>query len=92
MQPSSRKEGEKIAMLTVSIHPVDARRQIAARASTLGPSPLLHEVLDPDNGLLVDLPEEGFKPLPLVLKHPSLSQSRRPLKKRRSTPNSGALV
>lgn len=91
MQPSYRKEGEKIAVLTISIHPVDARRQIAAVLGTLVPSPLLHEVLDPDNGLLVDLPEEGFQPLPLVFKHPSLSQSRRLLKKRRSTPNSAAL-
>lgn len=93
MQPISREEGEKIAMLTISIHPVDdARRQIAGVLGTLIPSPLLHEVLDPDNGLLVDLPEEGFQPLPLVFKHPSLSQSRRLLKKGRSTPNSAALV
>lgn len=91
-QPSFRTKGEKTAMLTISIHPVDAHRQIADLLTTFIPSPLFHEVLDPDNGLLVDLPEEGFKSLPLVFKHSSLSQSRRLLMKRRSTPNSTVLV
>lgn len=68
-------------MLTVSIHPVDdAHREIAVQLTTFIPSPLFHEVLDSDYGLLVDLPEEGFQSLPLVFKHSSLSQSRRLLK------------
>lgn len=80
-------------MLNISTHPVDdAHRHIAVRLSTFIPSPLFHEVLDSDHGLLVDLPEEGFQSLPLVFKHSSLSQSRRLLKKRRSTPNSSVLV
>lgn len=80
-------------MLTVSIHPVDdAHREIAVQLTTFIPSPLFHEVLDSDYGLLVDLPEEGFQSLPLVFKHSSLSQSRRLLKKRRSTPDSTVLV
>ena len=31
--------------------------------------PLLHEVLDSDDGLLVYLPQEGFQALSLVFKH-----------------------
>lgn len=80
-------------MLTVSIHPVDvAHREIAVQLTTFIRSPLFHEVLDSDDGLLVDLPEEGFQSLPLIFKHSSLRQSRRLLKKRRSTPNSTVLV
>lgn len=91
-QPSRRTKGEKTAMLTITILPVDAHRQIADPLTTFIPSPLFHEVLDPDNGLLVDLPEEGFNSLPLVFKHSSLSQSRQLQMKRRSTPNSPVLV
>lgn len=91
-QPSRQTECEKIAVLTTSIHPVDAHRQIADLLTTFIPSPLFHEVLDLDNGLLVDLPEEGFQFLLLVFKHSSLSQSRRLLMKRRSTPNFTVLV
>lgn len=80
-------------MLTVSIHPADdAHREIAVQLTTFIPSPLFHEVLDSDYGLLVDLPEEGFQSLPLIFKHSSLSQSRRLLKKRHSTPNSTVLL
>lgn len=82
-----------IAMLTISAHSIDdTRRQIADPLMTFTPSPLFHEMLDPDDGLLVDLPEEGFESLPLVFKHSSPSQSRRLLKKRRSTPNSTGVV
>lgn len=63
--PSVRKkqprEGTETGELAVSIHPVDdARRKIADQLATFIASPLLHEVLDSDNGLLVDLPQEGF--------------------------------
>lgn len=90
-QLSRRTKRKKTAIVTI-IHPVDAHRQVADLLTTFIPSPLFHEVLDPDNGLLIDLSQEGFKSLPLVFKHSSLSQSRRFQMKRRSTLNSTVLV